>query len=234
MLLHDLRDGVDIHRVADALKAAARLPAEVASHTGNACLRFRARLEQLAESRGVGNARALQDGLWIGGAGLYQMVQRLEPLKKLGVGAARIHLAPPPVATGFADDFALLGDEFGIGVMAAFKGVALQDPLAEAVNGENGGAVIIHQRQLDSPLQFFRLLRVVIGIHQIQDVADSIGFGGCGIVGGHVQPAAALQQCPAQLLAKFPRGGVGERHHQNLLDGPSALQNQAQKDIRCV
>ena len=120
----------------------------------------------------------------------------------------------------------MIGEQFGVGVVSAFEGIAFQDPVAESVDGENGGAVEIHQRPLDSPQEGGDVVgRIFAGLG---DGAGDAGIGGGGWI---LQRVAGLDQHLAQAVAEFPRGGFGEGHNQDLLDGQAHFQHEAEIGI---
>ncbi|MNZ54156.1 hypothetical protein D3C78_720500 [compost metagenome] len=175
-------------------------------------------LAGLLQQRGEGFRRQ-QRPVGIAEAGFLLRQQRLQRAgQRLGAGPAvrhgirrtageRVEVAPPVVAHGFGEQFALVGGEVLGEQAAAVEGVLAQHAVAPAVDGRDGGLV----HPFGGEAQQARAAGPAFGgiavaqVHQ-QAVVLRLGLG---------ETACRLGQAQADAVAQFLGGRVGEGHHED-------------------
>ncbi|OQC56212.1 MAG: hypothetical protein BWX54_01505 [Verrucomicrobia bacterium ADurb.Bin018] len=114
--------------------------------------------------------------------------------------------------------------------MAAFEGIVFENTLAEAVDGEDGGAVEVHDSELDALLEPVDFLSSVMR-DELEGVADALLFRGECAGGRGFQIITAFEEDVAEAFAQFAGGGVGEGDHEDFADGEVFLEDEAEKDV---
>ena len=114
--------------------------------------------------------------------------------------------------------------------MAAFEGVVFEDALAEAVDGDDGGAVEVHDGELDALLEQLDFLIRFVG-DELKGVVDALLFRGERAGGGGFQIITAIEEDVAEAFTEFAGGGVGEGDHEDFADGEVFLEDEAEEDV---
>ena len=133
-------------------------------------------------------------------------------------------VSPPEVVHGFHHEIVVARHELGAHGQPGREGIVGERPLAETVDGEDGGLVEGGERELQA-----RRERLQGGAGARQQVAGQPADERIGRARGRpVQECEQFDHAAADALAQFRRGGIGEGHHQNLLHRELAPEQQAQ------
>ena len=127
------------------------------------------------------------------------------------------HPSTPKIVDDFGQAILVVADQFGVEGLAAFKSGVGQHPLAEAVDGVDGGGVEAGDRGV-KPLR--RLLPRRAG-RKARRQRRQEGISANVAVSG--QRLRQLAQPSAQALAQLGGGGLGIGDHQHLIDSGRRL-----------
>ena len=140
----------------------------------------------------------------------------------------RVAVTTPEVGAGLVTQLGFVFNQLLFKQHAGLKGVQAQHPLAETVNGKDGGIVHLTLRQQQH----------VGGLLKVVNFRQQAGIE--RVVGGVTQAGdAQLVNVATNTSAKLFGGGFGEGHHQQLFDvngpriGGLATQPQQQPQVEC-